>query len=260
MRRAGASALAAVAYLVAGCGGGTVTPTTAAPATRAAIPARPKPPPRPPIVRRPEPPPRPPIVRRPKPPPWPPIIQRPIPYGPKRRAEMRAYALRHYGLRTWRLRRPRVIVEHYTASSTFASAFATFAADVPDVELHELPGVCSHFVIDRRGTIYQLVSTRIMCRHTVGLNDVAIAIEHVGLSDAQVLGDRAQLRASLRLTRWLRCRYGIAVRDVIGHAESLRSRYHHERIARLRTQTHGDMARPAMEVYRGTLRRLRCGR
>ena len=29
-------------------------------------------------------------------------------------------------------------------------------------------------------------------------------------------------------------------RDVIGHAESLSSPYHHERVARLRTQTHGD--------------------
>ena len=34
----------------------------------------------------------------------------------------------------------RVIVEHYTAGTTFASAYATFAADVPDSELHELPG------------------------------------------------------------------------------------------------------------------------
>ena len=32
-----------------------------------------------------------------------------------------------------------------------------FAADVPDAELHELPGTCAHFVVDRDGTIYQLV-------------------------------------------------------------------------------------------------------
>ena len=35
------------------------------------------------------------------------IVQRPIPFGPKRRAEMRAYAQRHYGIDDCRLRNPR---------------------------------------------------------------------------------------------------------------------------------------------------------
>ena len=38
--------------------------------------------------------------------------------------------------------------------------FNTFAANAPDVELDERPGVCAHFVIDRDGTIHQLVSLR----------------------------------------------------------------------------------------------------
>ena len=57
------------------------------------------------------------------------IVQKPIPFGPARRAETAAYAGRHYGLHTWRLVRPQVIVEHYTASSTFSSAWNTFASD-----------------------------------------------------------------------------------------------------------------------------------
>jgi N-acetylmuramoyl-L-alanine amidase len=185
--------------------------------------------------------------------PRPHIVQRRIPFGATRRAQMRAYARRHYGIDTARLRDPKVIVEHFTASGTFSSAFNTFAANAPDVELHERPGVCAHFVVDRDGTIYQLVSLKWMCRHTVGLNDVAIGIEHVGFSDAEILGRPAQIRASLRLTRWLQSRYGIRTRDVIGHAESLSSPYHHERVARLRKQTHGDFARPAMRRYRARL-------
>ena len=185
--------------------------------------------------------------------PRPHIVGRRIPFGATRRAQMRAYARRHYGIATAALRDPKVIVEHFTASGTFASAFNTFAANAPDVELHERPGVCAHFVVDRDGTIYQLVSLRWMCRHTVGLNDVAIGIEHVGYSDAEILGRPAQIRASLRLTRWLQGRYGIRRRDVIGHAESLSSPYHHERVARLRRQTHGDFARPAMRRYRARL-------
>jgi N-acetylmuramoyl-L-alanine amidase len=185
-------------------------------------------------------------------PPRPRIVWRKIPFGATRRAQTRAYAKRHYGTATATLR-PKVIVEHFTASSTFSSAWNTFAANAPDVELHERPGVCSHFIVDKDGTIYQLVSLKLICRHTVGLNDRAIGIEHVGMSDAEILGRPRQLRASLALTRWLQDRYGIRTRDVIGHAESLSSPYHHERVARLRKQTHGDFARPAMRRYRAKL-------
>jgi len=188
----------------------------------------------------------------------PPIVQRRIPFGAQRRAETAAYARRHYGLDTFRLRRPHVIVEHVSVTSSIAQTFNAFAPDRPDPELHELPGTCSHFVVGRDGTIVQFVSVSIMCRHTVGLNWTAIGIEHVGARDADVLGDPAQLRASLRLTRWLRCRFGIAVRDVLGHNESLRSPYHHERVARLRGQTHGDFVAASMRRYRARLRALRC--
>ena len=183
----------------------------------------------------------------------PPIVHNPIPFGAKRKAAMRAYARRHYGLDTALLKAPKVIVEHVTVTNSFRATFNTFAPDVPDVELHELPGVCSHFVVDRGGRIHQLVPLRLMCRHTVGLNYTAIGIEHVGTSDAQVLGNAKQMRASLRLTRWLQSKFGIATKNVIGHNESLSSPYHRERVARLRHQTHGDFTRAAMEVYRSGL-------
>ena len=166
---------------------------------------------------------------------------------------MKAYAKRHYGLDTWRLRNPKVIVEHITVSSTFGSAFATFNADVADSELHELPGTCAHFVIDTDGTIYQLVPLQVMCRHTVGLNWTAIGIEHVGMSDAQVLGTRARWPSSLALTAWLMSRYHIRLGDVIGHNESLTSRFHHELYAGWRCQTHADWAETDMSVYRARL-------
>ena len=74
------------------------------------------------------------------------------------------------------------------------------------------------------------------------------------MSDGEILGrpKYSSARRS-RSTRWLQSRYAIKTRDVIGHAESLSSPYHHERVARLRTQTHGDFARPAMRRYRGKL-------
>ncbi|HEV2728010.1 MAG TPA: peptidoglycan recognition family protein [Solirubrobacterales bacterium] len=193
-------------------------------------------------------------------PPPPPIKAWPIPYGAKRKHQMADYSARHYGERTWRLRRPRVIVEHMAQTGSVGAIYNTFAANVPDVELHELPGVCAHFAVSSRGRIFRLVNLRTRCRHTVGLNWTAIGIEHVGYGDGDVLGNRRALSASLRLTHWLRCRFGIRVRDVIGHAESLRSPYHRERVPSLRRQTHGDWRHASMQAYRKKLRQLgRCG-
>ena len=188
----------------------------------------------------------------------PPIAWNAIPYPAKRKAEMAAYSQRHYGFRRYGLRNPKVIVEHLTESSTFSSAWNTFAPDVPDSELHELPGVCAHFIIDQSGKIHQLVPISLMCRHTVGLNWTAIGIEHVGFNPSDVLSRSRVMKASLRLTNWLRCREGIEIKNVIGHNESLSSPYHHERVARLRGQTHGDFPTSSMRKYRAALRKLTC--
>jgi beta-N-acetylhexosaminidase len=183
--------------------------------------------------------------------PRPRIVWTPIPYGTERKRQMRRYARRHAGVDTHLLRDPKVIVQHFTASSTFAGAFRTFASNAAN--LGEKPGVCTHFLIGRDGRIHQLVALALMCRHVVGLNHVAIGIEHVGTSDAQVMGNRRQLDASLRLTRWLRDREGVEPRDVIGHAESLSSRLHRERVASWRRLTHEDFGPRTMRRYRALL-------
>jgi N-acetylmuramoyl-L-alanine amidase len=191
--------------------------------------------------------------------PRPRIVQKPIPFTARRRSEMAAYAKRHYGINSWRLSHPRVIVEHYTASDSFASAYNTFASDSPDGELGELPGVCSHFVINKDGSIYQLVATTIMCRHTVGLNYTAIGIEHVGMSDQEILENPRQLRASLALSVWLMQQKRIVLRNVIGHNESLASPFHRELYKPWRCQTHGDWSRADMDIYRAKLARVARG-
>ncbi len=181
------------------------------------------------------------------------IVWKPIPFPPGRRAETAQYARRHYGIDTWRLQGPHVIVEHVTENTSFASTWNAFASNAPDPELGERPGTCAHFVVDSNGTIYQLVRLDTMCRHTVGLNWTAIGIEHVALSDASVLHNRRQLDASLRLTLWLMQRYRIPLLDVIGHNESLTSPYRREHYRPWRCQTHGDWTHADMTVYRRLL-------
>jgi beta-N-acetylhexosaminidase len=182
------------------------------------------------------------------------IKWKPIRFNAKRKKEMVKYSVRHYRMHTWRLTDPKVIVEHYTGSSTFASAWGTFNANKPD--LGELPGVCAQFVVDKNGTIYQLVDLGTMCRHTVGLNWTAIGIEHVGTSDKQILHNNRQMNSSLELTVWLMQEYGINLDNVIGHSESLTSPYHHERVKSWRCQTHSDWSHKHMKIYRRRAGRL----
>jgi N-acetylmuramoyl-L-alanine amidase len=186
----------------------------------------------------------------------PPIIKKLIPYPRKRKREMAAYSKRHYGQYKWRLNNPKLIVEHYAEAGTISAIFNTFAPDRPDIEFHELPGVCSHFAVSAIGAIYKFVPISTRCRHTVGLNHVAVGIEHVGFSDQDILNRPAQLNASLRLTQWLRCRLGLPIDRVIGHNESLSSPFYKELDPRFKGKTHGDWTHAHMETYRGDLAKL----
>jgi N-acetylmuramoyl-L-alanine amidase len=179
-----------------------------------------------------------------------------IPYPKKRKREMAAYSKRHYGHYKWRLNNPKLIVQHYAEAGSISAIFNTFAPDRPDVEFHELPGVCSHFAISASGAIYKFVPISTRCRHVVGLNHVAIGIEHVGFSDQDILNRPAQLNASLRLTQWLRCRLGLPIEQVIGHNESLSSPFYKELDPRFKGRTHGDWTRASMNTYRADLAKL----
>ena len=186
----------------------------------------------------------------------PPIHKRLIPYPKKRKREMAAYSKHHYGQYKWRLRNPHVIVIHYAEAGSIGAIYNTFRPDVPDVEFHELPNVCSHYAVSATGGVYKFVPPTIRCRHTDGLNWTAIGVEHVGFSDSDILNRPAQLNGSLHFVQWLRCRFGIPVSNVIGHNESLSSPYYKELDPRFKGQTHGDWNHADMQVYRADLAKL----
>lgn len=151
------------------------------------------------------------------------IVRDLVPFGQTRRAQMADYSRRHYGKRTYWLTDPKVVVLHFTAGGTYESAYWTFHANTPNKG--ELPGVSSHFVIDKDGTIYQLVPLAVRARHCIGLNHCSVSIEFVqetgaGVrwADQQILARSRQANAGLRLVRYLMARYGIDKGDVIGHA------------------------------------------
>ena len=182
-----------------------------------------------------------------------------IPYGSVRRRQMAAYSLRHYGASRWRLR-PRVIVLHYTAGSTYRGARALFVANTPN--LGELPGVAAHFVIDKDGTIYQLVPLYVRVRHAIGLNHRALAIEFVQeggpgphWADAQILARKPQMRAALRLVHYLQARYGIRLGNVIGHAMANDSPYFRDLLGW--RNDHTDWLAADVRIFRTRLAALR---
>jgi hypothetical protein len=148
-----------------------------------------------------------------------------IPYPQRRKDEMAAYSQRHYHDHSWQLTDPKVIIWHYTAGPSAQSAYDTFAPDHPDPTYHETPNVCAHFVIDKDGSIWQLVHLGVRCRHAVGMNYTAIGIEMAGNSDHDILGNPAMLKSALQLTKWLQGQYNIATSNVIGHDEVGDSRY-----------------------------------
>ena len=115
-----------------------------------------------------------------------------------------------------------------------AAVFNTFVRDVRDPELHELPNVCSHFVISGSGRIFQLVldedSLPSYGRPQLdGDRDRA----HAGCSDGEVLGNQAPnacLTASDSLPA-LPLPDEAAQRDGWHARERLSSPYHRERVA-----------------------------
>ena len=151
------------------------------------------------------------------------IVEDLIPYGDERKAQMARYSYRHYGHRAWRLRSPKVLVLHFTGGSSYESARNHFASNSP--ARGEMPGVCAHFIVGKGGTIYKVVRTRVRCRHAIGLNYTSIGIEMVQETGAssrwaarQILQRRRQIRPTLRLARYLKFRFDIRMRNIIGHA------------------------------------------
>jgi hypothetical protein len=190
----------------------------------------------------------------------PPIVWKPVPFGAKRKAEMAAYCKRHYGERSYRLK-PKLVVLHFTGGGDWRATWNYFANDVADPEFHELPGPAAHFIVDKDGTIYQLVGTSLRSRHTYGLNHVAVGIEFVqeaGSSatwaDRQILARKAQITAGLRLVRWLQVKYDIRTARVIGHAMATQSKLYKDLLGR--STSHGDWQYVDVKEFRVRLKRL----
>jgi N-acetyl-anhydromuramyl-L-alanine amidase AmpD len=189
--------------------------------------------------------------------PKPPIVKKYIRYGASRKAQMADYSLRHYGQHTYVLTDPKAIVLHHTAGSTWQSAWNTFDANT--AYNGEKPGVSAQFIIDKDGTIYQLMPLSYRARHCIGMNWKALGIEFVQESaghsgrwmDQQILARTKQVNAGLRLVRYLKARFGIKNTDIVGHATANGSRFFMDKTGIKNAA--GDWFAPEVKVFRSRL-------
>lgn len=119
---------------------------------------------------------------------------------------------------------PKVVVLHWTAGPSARSAFWTFFSPRRRrAKPHHQLNLSAHFVVDRDGTILQLMdSDRVGC-HVVGLNHLAIGIENVGDRRRWPL-TKAQVTANIALVRYLAQKYDLT--HLIGHYEFKRFQKH----------------------------------
>jgi N-acetyl-anhydromuramyl-L-alanine amidase AmpD len=113
-----------------------------------------------------------------------------------------------------------MVVLHWTAIPSLEKTFDVFnRSTLPDtrkgIQYASALNVSSQYLVDRDGTIFQLMPDTIFARHVIGLNYCAIGVENVG-SEKQPL-TKAQLKANVQLIRYLKEKYPI--KYVIGHYE-----------------------------------------
>ena len=83
--------------------------------------------------------------------------------------------------------------------------------------------VCSHYIVDKDGTILCLTEETALNRHAIGYNWCSIGIENVGgVGNVQDLTE-AQLQANIALIKYLHAKYP-TIKYVFGHYQQVAAR------------------------------------
>lgn len=147
------------------------------------------------------------------------IVEMPLPFSDYRDELTRQYTMNHYGFSTSTID-PRAVVVHWTAGSTWESAYNIFYDDLLwDGEVN----VSSQFIVDRDGTIYRLMPETKLARHAIGYNWCAIGIENVGGVNGVEDLTAEQLQANIELIRYLHEKYP-TIEYVFGHYQQVEAR------------------------------------
>lgn len=131
------------------------------------------------------------------------------------------YCLENYGVASYRLDNPQIVLVHFTVVPTLEETVELFKKDSIDSKRANISqfsqlNVGIHYIVDKDGSIYKLVPDSVIARHVIGFNHVSIGIENIA-KDASEL-TTAQLESNAKLIALLKQRNpGIAY--VVGHHE-----------------------------------------
>jgi beta-N-acetylhexosaminidase len=153
------------------------------------------------------------------------IIDMPIEFEDERIAMSKEYIKTHYGYHVKDITiDPKMIVLHWTAVNSLQDSYQRLKpqrlySDRKDIVNASALNVSAHFLVDRDGTIYQLMPDNIMARHVIGLNYSSIGIENIG-GEGNIKEDltEAQVQANIDLITYLASKYP-GIEYLIGHHE-----------------------------------------
>ena len=153
------------------------------------------------------------------------IIQSPLEFNTKRKRLTLDYIREHYDpLANNIFIEPRMIVIHWTGANNINTVYHNFNRTELDSRSPSKTlnagklNLSSHFIVDRDGTIHQLVPETWMARHVIGLNRVAIGIENIGGPEQGLTEE--QLEANHWLIDYLAKKHP-RIDYLIGHYEYL---------------------------------------
>lgn len=133
--------------------------------------------------------------------------------------EYREYFQRHY--RDPRVRfRPTMIVMHYTVTDDAEAVWEGFARggrmDAGDYGMI-FGHVSVQLMVDKDGTVYQLLPLDWRCTGAYGVNHVALSIEMIAANEKDLLSRPRQVWSSICLVRYLMRRFDIPLSKVVSH-------------------------------------------
>jgi len=152
------------------------------------------------------------------------IKQTPIEFGETRVELTKKYIKSHYNLDVQDIKIvPKIILIHHTAIDDFNDSLSRFTSqtlpsDRPDINNGGAVNVSAHFMVERDGTVHQLMPLDYMARHVIGLNYSSIGIENVGGQNSKDNLTKEQLKANIELVAELKKRFP-TIEYVVGHYE-----------------------------------------
>lgn len=131
------------------------------------------------------------------------------------------YCLENYGVASYKLDSPKIVLVHFTVIPTLEETVAYFQKDSiesgrTNISKFSQMNVGIHYIVDKDGSVYKLVPDTVIARHVIGFNHISIGIENIAKDAADLTLE--QLESNAKLIAELKKR-NPGIEYVVGHHE-----------------------------------------